>query len=267
MKQLIFIFLSTMLVGCQQKAVVKQAKLEELADSIAKEKVPVEHLLFRNDTLSVYKIDSIDFFDAKASSIQKTDSLPYIEDFKQAKKRLRGRVVFGAGNLESGKLEMDTLTDGESLYSFRSTRGDTASVFGNMEFAFIGFYRYYPTEDILLFEGGHSSDFSIDLRTGLMGAEKVGNPAYIVYSPDKQLRLNGYFPGQECSSYFIQRKVDKDYKFYMEVPLHLTKEGFDLCNLKDVFWKNNNELYFRNTFFSDSKDARIGFFKLNINLR
>jgi len=73
-----------------------------------------------------------------------------------------------------------------------------------------------------LFEGGHSADFSVDLKTGTADVDSVGNPSYIVYSTDKQFRLNGYFPGQECSVYFIQQKSGQGYTYYTEVPIHLT---------------------------------------------
>ncbi|WP_144062646.1 hypothetical protein [Sphingobacterium paucimobilis] len=263
MKQLLTILLCTLFLSCQRRSSTMREPIIAV-DTIQKPTV-VEDLLFSNDTISLYKIDSISFYDAKSKIVLKTDTIPYIEDFEKVKAMLKGRAVFGNVSFSQGVMQVDTLIDGDNLCLIRALNGHTVSVLENTEFGYIGFYRYYPTEEILLFEGGHSSDFAIDLRTGAVGAELVGNPAYILYTPNKQFRLNGYFPGQECSGYFIQR-MDGDYYMHVaEIPLHLTSEGFDLCTLKDSFWRDDTELYFKNTYFGTDDDKRLGFFKLKIH--
>ncbi|MBL1409227.1 hypothetical protein [Sphingobacterium faecale] len=265
MKQLLSILLYTLFLSCQQRSNTARAPL--IAEDTVQKSTVVEDLLFSNDTISVYKIDSISFFKASGKLLPKTDTLPYIKDFERAKIILTGRAVFGNVGFNHGVMEVDTLTHGDNLCLIRASNGHTVSVWDNTEFAYIGFYRYYPTEEILLFEGGHSSDFAIDLRTGIVGAEQVGNPAYILYTPNKQFRLNGYFPGQECSAYFIQRMEGDHYVHFGEIPLHLTSEGFDLCTLENIFWNGETELYFRNTYFAAGDDKRLGFFKLKIHSR
>lgn len=270
MKQLLPIFLCSLFLSCQQGSSSRNSSTEQepiVAEDTVQKPALVEDLLFSNDTLSIYKIDSISFFRAKSGSILKRDTIPYIEDFETAKAMLSGRAVFGNAGFDHGVMEVDTLTDGDNLCLIRASNGHTVSVWDNTEFAYIGFYRYYPTEEILLFEGGHSSDFAIDLRTGTVGAEQVGNPAYLIYAPGQQFRLNGYFPGQECSTYFIQRLEGGYYQHFTEIPIHLTPEGFDLCTLKDIFWKDETALYFRNTYFAAGDDKRLGFFRLKIHSR
>ena len=68
-----------------------------------------------------------------------------------------------------------------------------------------GYSGYYPEYGILHLEGGHSSDMCFSIKTGET-ALTIGNPEYIITSPNKSYRLNGYFGGQECISYFFQKK-------------------------------------------------------------
>ena len=64
---------------------------------------------------------------------------------------------------------------------------------------------YYPEYGILLLEGGHSSDMCFSIKTGESDLT-IGNPEYIISSPKNTYRLNGSFGGQECISYFFQKK-------------------------------------------------------------
>lgn len=220
-------------------------------------------LLFENDTLAIYRIDSASFFQERMKYPIKNDTIPYISDLSKAKTMLAGRVTFGGWNDE--KQIIDSVRDGGMIALIRFNNGKVIEAnHSDNVLSEIGFIAYYPSEDLLLCEGGHSSDFSINLKDGKMDIEKLGNPSYIVHSVQKKYRLNGYFPGQECSEYFIQKQIGDDYRFYAPIPIHLSNEGFDLCNLKDIFWTSENELYFRNTYFDILEDPRLGFFKLLI---
>ncbi|GEM_PF-526179 len=223
-----------------------------------------DSVLFSSSRIRIFKIDSASYFQGSGTRTQSQDSFAYLENFNEVKQRLKGRVIFGTSRYLNGLSSVDTTADGTSLYSVRFLNGDSLTFREKPEFMEIGFVRYYPTEEILVFEGGHASDYAVDLRNGLVGPELVGNPSYIVNSPSKKFRLNGWFPGQECSSYFIQRKIKTDYQKYEDIPLHLTEENFELCTIIDSRWSSDSTLFFRNTYFDGFKDPRSGFFKLVI---
>lgn len=223
-----------------------------------------DSVLFSSSHIRIFKIDSASYFQERERPTQPQDSLLYIENLDDVKQRLKGRVIFGASSYLNGLSSVDTAVEGMSLYLVRFANGDSLTFRDKPEFTEIGFVRYYPTEEILVFEGGHSSDYAVDLRNGLVGPELVGNPSYIADSPSKRFRLSGWFPGQECSSYFIQRKIKNGYQKYEDIPLHLTEENFELCTIVDSRWSSDSTLFFRNTYFDGFKDPRSGFFKLVI---
>jgi len=235
-----------------------------LLDSPHMEQDKKDTILFSNSRINIFKIDSASYFQDRDMRTQPQDSLPYLENLDEVKRLLKGRVIFGESSYLNGLSNVDTAVDGMSLYLIRFANGDSWTFREKPEFTEIGFVRYYPTEDVLVFEGGHSSDYAVDLRNGLVGPELVGNPSYIVDSPSAKFRLNGWFPGQECSSYFVQRKTKTGYQKYEDIPLHLTEENFDLCTIVDSRWTSDSTLFFRNTYFDGFKDPRSGFFKLVI---
>jgi hypothetical protein len=251
-KLLIFVLI---LQGCQQ--VKTKHNTPNIGDS---SKIKVDTAIFENDTIAIYKIDSSAFMEKKPTSKVNEDTLVYVEDFVKAKELLKGKVKFGDYDMDSHSV--DTLKDGTNISYIVADSGDTLKIESNQDFAYVGFVRYYPTENIVLFEGGHTSDYAIDLKNGSIDVMEVGNPQYIQYSPSKKYRLNGWFPGQECSDYFIQEKIGDTYKVLARIPIHLTEEGFDLCTLKDIFWTSDRVLYFRNTYFGFEEDKRLGYFKI-----
>ena len=255
MKTIQLLIFVLILQGCQQ--VKTKHNTLNIADS---SKVKVDTAIFENDTIAIYKIDSSAFMENKPTSIVNEDTLVYVEDFVKAKELLKGKVKFGDYDMDSHSV--DTLKEGTNISYIVADSGDTLKIESNQDFAYVGFVRYYPTENIVLFEGGHTSDYAIDLKNGSIDIMEVGNPQYIQYSPSKKYRLNGWFPGQECSDYFIQEKIGDTYKVLARIPIHLTEEGFDLCTLKNIFWYSDQELYFRNTYFGFEEDKRLEYFKL-----
>lgn len=250
---LLFVLLS----ACQQnskteKAVVLKPQEQNTPDTI----------LFQNDTIAIYKIDSVSFFKAKGQLEVPQDTLVYYEDIDKVKGFLKNRVTFAGYNAETDKI--DSTIAGSFLSKIVFENGDSLVAGKHDVLSEIGFWRYYPSEDILLCEGGHSSDYPINLKTGEMGGEVVGNPAYIVESTNKIFRLNGWFPGQECSDYFIQKNQSGTYFRYVGIPMDLTKASFDLCNISSIFWDGDQIIYFRNDFYKYGNDPRSGFFKLKI---
>lgn len=241
--------------------------------SVKKETIPLDStsnaigftkdsLVYDNDTIAIYKIDSTAFFSVINEAEVQTDTLNYISDFEVAKKLLKGRVLFGGYNDKTRLI--DSTFDGELIYAVHFDNGKSIITNEEQYFWDAGFVRYYPTEDIVLCEGGHSSDFSIDLANAVVGPDLVGNPEYILLSPSGKYRLNGWFPGQECSDYFLQKKTTQGYQLMARIPMHISKEGFDFCTLKDEFWKDDTSLYFRNVYFGIDDDPRLGYFRLQI---
>jgi hypothetical protein len=114
------------------------------------------------------------------------------------------------------------------------------------------FVAYYPSEEIIVFEGGHSSDFSISIKTG-ESLETVGNPNAIVESPDKSIRLNGWFPGQECMDYFIQEKKDDTYTYLVNFGWGSSVFEENLCYYKKFCWLNNQEFIYSYISYSGGK--------------
>ena len=218
--------------------------------------------VFENDSIAIYRIDSVSFFEQRDRYRIEKDSLPYISDLAEATKQLEGVVEFGAWNTVTNRVE--PATDGGIPIRVHAKNGKLIELKERGYYGEVYFMRYYPSEHIVLFEAEHSSDFSIDLNTGEMGADTVGNPDYICYSPKKLFRFNGYFPGQECSAYFLEQKeYPGSYGYYTSLPMDLSDLGFDLCHIEDLFWTSERELYFRNSFFG-AQDDRLGFFKLQI---
>lgn len=119
------------------------------------------------------------------------------------------------------------------------------------------FTAFYPTENIMLFEGGHSIDFSINIDTGEL-TETTGNPDYIIDSPNKTYRLNGWFGGQECSSYFIQKRKNDAYNYLV---------GFDdvICEIIKFYWLSDTEFLFSVKDYSDASNLKETYMKGQIS--
>jgi hypothetical protein len=119
---------------------------------------------------------------------------------------------------------------------------------------------YYPSEEVLLFEGGHSMDFSISLKTGEV-VETVGNPEYNINSPNDKLQLTGYYGGQECNSYFFQEVNGNDIGYLV---------GFDsgsvyedgVCNFKSFIWIDDERFVYSHLDYStNSETGDMRYFK------
>ncbi len=94
---------------------------------------------------------------------------------------------------------------------------------------------YYPEDQILYMIGGNELDLGFSLITG----EITGIPFYIVESPNNLYRINGTYDGMECVSYFLEKKVDNQWKFYSDFP-----RNSNLCMFKDFLWLSDNDFIF-----------------------
>ena len=173
-----------------------------------------------------------------------TDKLVKLTNFEEVKKLLSGRVQWTNSEMmeDGGAIDNITLLNGQKL---------------NIDENFVdfGFVAYYPSEEIILFEGGHSSDFSISIKTGET-IETIGNPDYIVHSPSGKYRINGWFPGQECSVYFFQEKIGDRYTYLSGFGFGDDKFGTDLCYYTKFSWINDEQFIYALPDYSNGIEER-----------
>jgi hypothetical protein len=109
-----------------------------------------------------------------------------------------------------------------------------------------GFIAYYPELKVLILNHEADGDHPIDLNDS--DNEQVGNPRYHVLSPDKQLRIAGYFPGGAWDGvrYFLEKWNPKRKK-YEFVSYFENEENyvFSFLFATDWFWTSNNNVFFR----------------------
>lgn len=123
-----------------------------------------------------------------------------------------------------------------------------------------GFRAYYPSEEILLFVGGHESEYSISLKTG-ESIETAGNPELIVDSPSKNSRLNGWFSGQECVFYFFQEKIGNDYRYVVDFGWGSDNYGKNICYFQKFCWLNDQEfMYYQTDYAVDQENGEKKYF-------
>ena len=103
------------------------------------------------------------------------------------------------------------------------------------------FRAYFPELNVLLFQGGHTSDRPFDLSDS--ANERNGNPYYHAVSPDKQLRINGIDPGQEGIIYWLEKwnKSKKKYEFIG----YFSDDNSIFYYSKDWFWTSNSKAFFK----------------------
>lgn len=180
----------------------------------------------RQYTVSIVKVDALEYEKVRRNTPIISREHRKIADFKTAAKLLKGIVSFDANQMvtkircRNGKTYLPGESDGEGY-----------------------FIAYFPDEDILLCEGGHTIDVSYDLVNGKT-TEETGNPDITIASPGNTFRLNGWYGGQECYDYFIQQKIGG--RFEKIIGLY---ESFDkatgkwLCVVRSGFWKDDRALW------------------------
>ncbi|CEN50476.1 hypothetical protein [Capnocytophaga canis] len=179
--------------------------------------------------LEIHQISEKEFHTAQ-SKATKSDSIPKITNFAQAEKHLKDIVTF--------RKDRDWTHFPQEIRFRNGTKLDTIYDLLNE----IGFAAYFPTEDIVLFEGGHSSDVSFNLSNG-KETEEVGNPDFVVASPNNKVRLNGFYGGQECVFYFIQQYKNGQWQKTINLDHIFEKITTKmLCNLS-AFWADDTTLY------------------------
>lgn len=240
MKIATFFLLSFILLGCKQQT--------KNSNEINKTNSTDSLMLIDNDSVNeldkeqtyqsydLRKIDSTIYFTLKRNAVIHETKFEKIINLALVKEILKKRVLWGKYDEESGKIIEDE--QGDDIYKIICRNGETLT----LDDEDLYFVAYYPEEEILFFEGGHTSDVSYSLITG-EGTDEVGNPDYIDYSTTKKYRLNGSFGGQECSDYFIQEKIGNQYKKIIELNSEFEdKTGIMLCNIRESYWQSDTIL-------------------------
>lgn len=183
--------------------------------------------------IRVEQIDSLQYHSQKAKHAYNQDQIKKITDFSLAKKLLKGIVEFDESvSSDNPMIKKINFTNG--------TKSNHSKIIEPFESYFIA---YFPSENILLCEGGHSTDVSYNLKTG-EETDDIGNPEYINTSKNKQFRLNGNFDGQDCSSYFIQKKINNQFVKVIQLDTEFEKQTkIWLCKIGNSFWEDTRYLY------------------------
>lgn len=189
--------------------------------------------------LAIEVLDSLQYYAIKANAHYKPRQIEKISDFPTVKRMLKGIAEFRETEHAIGIRRILFRKGG--IYTSK-----------NDEEMFVA---YYPHEDILLFEGGHSSDVSFDLKNG-RETEETGNPEYIVASPNDKFRLNGFFDGQECVSYFLQKNINGTFENVISLnEAFVQNDRINLCQLKDAFWADDHTLLLSEALYADGDVA------------
>jgi len=198
--------------------------------------ITIDRSYFETVNYDVRQIDAERYYSSKEITNTQIVELEKITDGKHVKEMLKGVVIWDEAD-KHGNMMLRKII-------FRNGKTYTATD-GNELF----FIAYYPMENILLLEGGHTADASFHLYSG-EERDDVGNPEYFLFSPLGQYRLNGYFSGQDCSYYFIQENIDGIFVKIIQLnsPYRKTefenKTGICLCRMIDAFWESGTVMNF-----------------------
>jgi len=109
------------------------------------------------------------------------------------------------------------------------------------------FIAYYPELGVLILEHEASGDYPVDLNDS--ANEHVGNPKYHATSPDRQFRINGYYPGGPIDGweFFLEKWNTKKTKYEFVASLINIEEPFyySFSYTNNWFWTSNNKVLFK----------------------
>lgn len=218
------------LICCEQNLINNQDKQStEIIEPSQKEDVTVVKPDPPTTNIEIEKINKDQFSSAKQQE-KLSKPVEKITDYKTIQKQLAGIVDFYEAD---GYLGINKI-------NFRNG----ASVEDEEQLRECSFVAYFPDEDILLLEGGHTTDVSFDLGTG-QSTYDVGNPGIATVSPHAKYRLNKVFEGQQCFEHFIQKKQrNKFQKIAGLNEIFEKKTGKWLCMIEKEFWIDDHTLYF-----------------------
>lgn len=228
----VIIVLTTGIISCKQEIKINTVKLsdETLHPKITvTDTVASSHPHPVKKTLQIEKISAKEFHTARQHA-KVNKPLEKITDFKTVQQQLSGVVDFK----ETG----DYL--GINAIHFRNGISNQNEV----DVSECSFVAYFPAEDVLLLECGHTTDVSFNLTTG-QSTYAIGNLELIITSPGEKYRLNKVFEGQECYYYFIQEKKNGTFQKVFELDKIFKKQYNQwLCTTEKEFWTDDTTLYF-----------------------
>lgn len=254
-----FLFLSVLFIcfSCKEKSNNNLVMNEIVNDSIPanlsqKAFAEVDSTAVKY-SIAVENLDSIRFFKTKNSANYQKKKPKKITDFNEAQKYLKGIVEFNQNKefTEYQIVKNINFRNGKKL----EDKSEENS-----------FIAYFPEEDILLCEGGHSTDVSFNLSNGKL-TEETGNPDEIVASPNNKFRLNGHYGGQECFSYFIEQKTKGQFDKIIQLDEEFEKiTNHWLCIIGDSFWTDDYTLFLTETNLADENgNPTTKYYKIKLN--
>lgn len=226
------ILLSIMLVSCGHE--VKTNTTMESRDTIDTKTTEEQPGVQSNPDpvtteVSIEKINAQQFAAAQQQA-KASKPVEKITDFKMVQKQLAGIVEFAA------------LGDYLGVKKINFRNGTTSGDKDQLDEC--SFRAYFPTEDILLLECGHTTDRSFDLSTRKETYD-TGNPGLVTTSPTGKYRLNKVFEGQECFEHFLQEKNQNKFQKIVELNKPFEKQFNKwLCVVEKEFWTDDFTLYF-----------------------
>ena len=254
MKKVIYLVL-ILFIQCKNKERINKTDYNIVTKQT--ENIEVKTKKNINYNFEIVKVDSIIFkknqlkFQIEKRKINKITDINLI--IKKTKKWATIKCDLSSESIDQKLfyLEKISLENGEVIYC--NQNGECSLV------------AYYPDENIILSECGHNSDDSYNLVTG-KNTSQVGNPEYMLESTNKKFRLNGYFPGQECSNYFIQKNINGEYLKIFEInevyPFKNVPENF--CTMDNLFWTNDYTLNFTIRNYKNKDAGILEYYQLKI---
>jgi len=240
MKRVLFSALLVGIIGVQAVPATEAGDDEHVR--ITRAALDGKEVQLNDDYFIKIRLISKDEFTLKQKESTRLGHKPYekIEDISKVQKIL--------GNNFKVFTEFEKSVGGDitfELTTYEMTFKDgTKKRFGQKDE--IGFIAYYPEVEVMLFEGGHTSDYSVDLNDSTKVSERVGNPSRYSVSPDKKFRLNGYHTGQGYYVNFLEKwnPLKKKYEFIGNLD-----EDFDYT--WPWFWSNNHKAISWDYFFEN----------------
>lgn len=226
------ILLAMVLVSCGQD--VKTNTAPETKDTINNKTIEEQPDVQSNPAsvkteVEIEKINAQQFASAQQQA-KVNKPVEKITDFKMVQKELAGIVEFTA------------LDDYLGVKKINFRNGTTSGDKDQLDEC--SFRAYFPAEDILLLECGHTTDRSFDLSTRKETYD-TGNPDLVTSSPTGKYRLNKVFEGQECYYHFIQEKQSNKFQKLFELNTIFEKKFNKwLCVVEKEFWTDDFTLYF-----------------------
>ena len=225
-----YLLLLTVVFSCKKEVENLTKQISKSVDSSQITKShPAEKPKSKGLKVSFVKINEEEFNTAKALAKPYKHAKEKITDFKVVQEKLKGVVTF--------KEDGDYL----GVKAIRYRNGKPLSYEHMDEYVFVA---YFPEEDILLLEGGHTTDISYDLKTGKETYD-VGNPDLATTSPTGKYQLNKLYEGQECFYHFLQKKNQNTYEPVLPLNDIFEKETKKwLCVIGKEFWTDDQTIYF-----------------------